>query len=121
MYCSLVISKYEANAARVRKCQIEMGTRGKGKRVAGFASSGSGVQFWVALTDAWEEAVPAENGGVMDCEQEIFTVCDAVQNRIAEAERKAEVALVEAEMAAAEAESAEMEVDMLLKDLGLRD
>ena len=57
----------------------------------------------------------------MDCEQEIFTVCDAVQNMIAEAERKAEVALAEAEMAAAEAESAEMEVDMLLKDLGLRD
>ena len=35
--------------------------------------------------------------------------------------RRAELALEEAEMAAAEAESCEMELYMLLKDLGLRD
>ncbi|CAE7796806.1 TY5A [Symbiodinium sp. CCMP2592] len=71
-----------------------------------------------------EEAELAENEGFMDCEEVISTdphVSGAVENMIEEAERKAELALAEAEMAAAEAESAEMELDMLLKDLGLRD
>ncbi|CAE7342127.1 unnamed protein product [Symbiodinium necroappetens] len=74
-----------------------------------------------------EEVVQAENDGVMDCEEEMFTdLAEAiipVGDRTwcpEEAARNAKLALEEAEMAAAEAESYLMELDMLLKkDIGV--
>ncbi|OLP92290.1 hypothetical protein AK812_SmicGene25928 [Symbiodinium microadriaticum] len=73
------------------------------------------------------EVVQAENDGVMDCEEEMFTdLAEAiipVGDRTwcpEEAARNAKLALEEAEMAAADAESYLMELDMLLKkDIGV--
>ncbi|CAE7533029.1 unnamed protein product [Symbiodinium sp. CCMP2456] len=72
-----------------------------------------------------EELVLAEKEGVMEFEEEIaYDLCVGdpvtVEKLVAEAERKVKLALEEAEMAAAEAESCEMELEMLLKELGLR-
>ena len=103
------------------------GTRAaRGKSLA-FALSGHWVESWVAPPDALEEVVQAENDGVMDCEEEMFTdLAEAiipVGDRTwcpEEAARNAKLALEAAEMAAAEAESYLMELDMLLKkDLGV--
>ena len=99
---------------------------GKGKSLA-FALSGHWVESWVAPPDALEEVLQAENDGVMDCEEEMFTdLAEAiipVGDRTwcpEEAARNAKLALEAAEMAAAEAESYLMELDMLLKkDLGV--
>ena len=68
----------------------------------------------------------AENEGVMDCQDEVFTDLAEAITPVGdgtwspeEAARNAELALAEAEMAAAEAESFAMELEMLLKDLGV--
>ena len=91
---------------------------GKGKSLA-FALSGHWVESWVAPPDALEEVVLAENDGVMDCEEEIFTELAEAITPVGdgtwspeEAARNAELALEEAEIAAAEAESYQMELEM---------
>ncbi|CAE7777298.1 TY5A [Symbiodinium sp. CCMP2592] len=61
-----------------------------------------------------QEVGAAENAEEMDFEGE-----NLVDKMVAEAERRAELALEEAEMAAAEAESYEMELETLLKELGV--
>lgn len=98
------------------------GDEGEGEESCGVCFVGLLGQV-LGCYDALEELVLAEKEGVMDFEEEISSdlcVGDPVEKLVAEAERKVKLALEEAEMAAAEAESCEMELEMLLKELGLR-
>ena len=73
-----------------------------------------------------QEAAPAENEEVIHCEEEhsdpieaTMHVEDLVQQMVEQATRNAELALGEAEKAAAEAAACAMELDMLLRELGI--
>eukprot|EP00439_Symbiodinium_sp_Y106_P064850 s1547_g10.t1 len=111
-----------SQAAREKAGLERKKCRGKAK------SEDKAAQHALADEVLEEELVPVENEDAMDFAAEtsadgvaeaITHVGDLVDKMVAEAERKAELALEEAEMAAAEAESYERELEKLLKELGV--